>query len=287
LDDLRKDALQFYSPTWNAAFYDSIAQYVPNYVPTSGRTTFKARVSLPKGAIKPIAVLATSGVDFQDNVIDTKGYQYWGDIDTLTGTISIPRVAAGTYRLTIYAEGIFGDYTQDNITITAGEVHTLHATWHEETSGTEIFRVGVPDKSSGEFKHGYAPDLTRTNHPEQYRNYWAVYDFPTEFPSGVVYTVGQSDPAKDFNYVHWSVFGGYANSLRPQPYYENVNNWTILFDLEEGQVMGRKEATFTVLLAGAKTAAGNTDVYNASEPFANLPYTVVVNGRELEPWIIP
>jgi rhamnogalacturonan endolyase len=49
----------------------------------------------------------------------------------------------------------------------------------------------------------------------------------------------------------------------------------------------KREATFTVQLAGAKTAAGNTDVFNASEPFANLPYTVVVNGHQLDPWVIP
>lgn len=43
----------------------------------------------------------------------------------------------------------------------------------------------------------------------------------------------------------------------------------------------------TIQLAGAKTAAGNTDVFNASEPYANLPYTVVMNGEELDTWVIP
>lgn len=28
-------------------------------------------------------------------------------------------------------------------------------------------------------------------------------------------------------------------------------------------------------------------VFNASEPFINLPYTVAVNGKQLEPWVIP
>lgn len=49
----------------------------------------------------------------------------------------------------------------------------------------------------------------------------------------------------------------------------------------------RREATSTLQFGGAKTAAGNTDVHNASEPFANLLYTVRVNGHDLEPWIIP
>jgi rhamnogalacturonan endolyase len=46
-------------------------------------------------------------------------------------------------------------------------------------------------------------------------------------------------------------------------------------------------ATFTVQLAGAKSAAGNTDVFNATEPYSNLAYTVSVNGQGLDPWIIP
>jgi rhamnogalacturonan endolyase len=117
--------------------------------------------------------------------------------------------------------------------------------------------------------------------------YWAVYDFPTDFPDGVAFKVGESDVGKDWNYVHWSSFGGYADSLRTEPYTKNVNNWTILWDMDTATYYNKKEATFTVQLAGAKTAAGNTDVYNASEPFANLPYTVAVNGHDLKPWVIP
>lgn len=32
---------------------------------------------------------------------------------------------------------------------------------------------------------------------------------------------------------------------------------------------------------------GNTDVFNATQPYNNVPLTVNVNGRDLEPWIIP
>lgn len=42
-----------------------------------------------------------------------------------------------------------------------------------------------------------------------------------------------------------------------------------------------------IQLAGAKTAAGNTDNWNATQPWNNLPLTVVMNGNELEPWDIP
>lgn len=285
---LREDATQYADPEWSVEFYDSIAEYVPNFVPSSQRGTWQLQAELPEGAENPLAVLAQNGVDFQDNVFDTEAYQYWAEIDE-SGSASIPRVKAGTYRLTIYADGIFGQYIQDDIVVQAGDAASTQVKWEEESAGTEIFRIGTPDKSSGEYRHGYETDPTHPLHPEQYRIYWAVYDFVDEFPEGVTYKVGESDVAKDLNYVHWSVFGGYANSLRTDAYYGdgNVNNWTIVFDLEKSQLDQKNQATFTVQLAGAKTAAGNTDVYNASEPHSNLAYTVNVNGKDLDPWIIP
>jgi rhamnogalacturonan endolyase len=77
LDELRSDAEQYgLRPDWNAKFDDSIAKHVPNLVPSTGRGTFKAKVDLPKGAEKPIAILTENGRNFQDNVFDSKAYQY-------------------------------------------------------------------------------------------------------------------------------------------------------------------------------------------------------------------
>lgn len=106
LDELRQDAEQYgLKPEWNAELYDALTQYVPNLVSSSQRGKFVAKVKLPEGAKRPIAILTESGLDFQDNVKDPKAYQYWADIDG-DGQVTIPRVRAGTYRLTIYAEGI-------------------------------------------------------------------------------------------------------------------------------------------------------------------------------------
>lgn len=79
----------------------------------------------------------------------------------------------------------------------------------------------------------------------------------------------------------------YTDDFEPKVGNGDVNNWTIKFDVNEEKIQKKREATFTVQLAGAKTAAGNTDVFNASEPHANLAYTVNVNGADLAPWIIP
>lgn len=246
LDELRSDAEQYgLRPDWNAEFYDSIAKHVPNLVATSGRGTLKAQVTLPNGAQNPIAILTESGRNFQDNVFDDKAYQYWGEIDS-RGEVTIPRVKAGTYRMTIYADGVFGDFVRDDIVVSATKETKLRLEWKTESAGTELFRIGTPDKSSGEYRHGYEASA---NHPlltEEYRLYWAAYDFVDEFPQGVTYKVGRDDPAKALNYVHWSVYGGKANYVRPEPVYDNINNWTVLFDAKSNQLKGKKIATFTV-----------------------------------------
>ena len=41
------------------------------------------------------------------------------------------------------------------------------------------------------------------------------------------------------------------------------------------------------VMTNSYIVVGNTDVYNASQPYSNLPLAVVVNGYELEPWVIP
>ncbi|QDS76559.1 hypothetical protein FKW77_006790 [Venturia effusa] len=289
LNELRKDAVQYADPSWNAAFYDSIAHLVPGYVPTSSRGTFKALVKLPSGTCdNPIAVLAQNGVDFQDNAQSITDYQYWADIDPKTGLVIIPRVKAGTYRLTIYADGVFGWYTQDDIVVKAGETVSVDVTWDAESAGTELWRIGTPDKSAGEFKHGYTPDPSHPNQIEEYRVYWGAYDFPTDFPEGVNFRVGESKESEDWNYIHWSVYGGYANYLHPVPTASSkIHDWTISFTLAQQDIRNKKTATLTIQLAGAKTAAGNTDIYNATQRYSNLPLTVTANGEELESWVIP
>ncbi|KAG8758733.1 hypothetical protein FRC12_009931, partial [Ceratobasidium sp. 428] len=211
--------------------------------------------------------------------------QYWGDIKS-DGTIEIPRVKAGNYRLTVYASGIFGQYVQDNIVVKAGTTNpVVQATWKEESAGTEIWRLGIPDKTAGEFRHGYAPDPNKTLHPEEYRIYWGYYDFPTDFPNGVNFTIGKSDIAKDWNYIHWSVFG--PSYKRTNAVWDKMNNWTINFDYKQKTINPNfaSTATLTIQLAGAKTASGNTDVDNGA--YTNFDLNVIVNGNKPLPFHIP
>ncbi|KAM5349778.1 hypothetical protein ACJ41O_006283 [Fusarium nematophilum] len=286
LAELRADAAQYADPEWNAKFYDAVARHVPNFIPSSKRTTFKGRVKLPKGARKPIIVLSENEQDFQLNVFNTKSLQYWAEIDS-SGSFSIPRVVEGTYRVTIYADGVFGWFIKDNFKVSRSRSSGHQFTWREENAGREIWRIGVPDKSSGEYLHGYAPDTSKPLQPEQYRIYWGKYDYPEEFPDGVNFHVGKSDEAKDLNYIHWSFFPAKGNHLRSENYYDKVNNWTITFDLTKNQLRASKTATFTVQIAGTRAPNGNAKWTPSNSPWSNLPWTVNVNGGYESTWRIP
>ncbi|KAJ5350677.1 hypothetical protein N7541_008404 [Penicillium brevicompactum] len=248
LEELRSEAEALANPQWNSAFYDSIAKHVVGYVPSSKRGSVKGTVKLPKGAVRPIAILTVDGQYFQDNSVVPSSYQYWTDISQ-DGSFKIDRVTEGKYRLTVYAEGIFGDFVQDGITIRAGKQTNIRETWKQESAGTEVWRIGVPDKSSGEFRR-----------------------------DGVNYTIGTSDPAVDLNTAHWSVFGPTAGDSHVE--YDTTNDWNINFKLDAKQLKKQKTATLTIQLAGAKTAAGNTDVWNPVEPYNNLFLESYINDEK-------
>ncbi|KAF5375744.1 hypothetical protein D9757_008986 [Collybiopsis confluens] len=274
LQELLVDAEKLADPTWNVAFYDEIAQYVHGYAPSSIRGSFHAHVSVPEGALNPLAILSANGVEFQDSAANFSAYQYWAPVEH-DGSVDIIRVKEGLYRLTVIATGIFGDYVQDDIVVKAAEKTELDVTWVAESAatGTELWRIGVPDKTSGEFRNGFERDLTHPNHPAKYRIYWGAWDYPTQFPNGVNFTIGSSDESVDWNYIHWSRFG--PTFVRNETV-TDVNEWQINFELSETPAAD-SVATFTMQLAGVETTAGNTDVASGSNP--TVPILTFVNSQ--------
>ncbi|KAI0778161.1 galactose mutarotase-like protein [Trametes elegans] len=284
LNDLLADAEQLADPSWNAEFYDEIAPHVPGYAPTSSRGSFSVTVRVPEGAKNVVAILSANGVHFQDSAADPTAYQYWVT-DVQDGVINIDRVKAGTYRLTVAASGIFGDYVQDDVEIKAREKTSLEVNWTPESAGQELWRIGVPDKSSGEFKNGLERDTTHPRQPSKYRIYWGAWDFPNEFPGGVNFTIGESVESRDWNYVHWSQYGP---TYTRNDTVTDINRWTINFYLDDTTVQNitsNSVATFTIQLAAAKTTSGNTDANQGDYP--SFPINTYVNDV-LEPlsWTI-
>ncbi|KAJ5490700.1 rhamnogalacturonate lyase B [Penicillium diatomitis] len=272
LAELRDEAMKIADPGWNTAFYQSIAKHVQGYTPPSKRGRVYGCIKLPKDAVRPIAILSASGLYFQDNSAVPHARQYWVNIDS-QGKFSLDHVAAGIYRLTVYAEGIFGDFVRDDIVVRAARSTTIQDHWKEESAGTEVWRLGIPDKSSGEFRHGNFPDRTHPLHPPEYLIYWGAYDWVNDFPQGINFTIGESDPAIDLN----TVFG--PTPSNPHIEYTTTNDWLIHFDLDASQLHHRGTATLTIQLAGAKTAAGNTDAWNPEEPYNNVALESYINDQ--------
>ncbi|KAJ7347101.1 galactose mutarotase-like protein [Mycena albidolilacea] len=282
LQTLLADAESYADPTWNAEFYDEIAPYVVNYVPTSGRGRFKGRISLPDGVKNVVAALSANGWALQDSAGDSSAYQYWEDV-AADGSIDIGRVKAGTYRLTVYGDGIFGDFILDDVVVKPGSTTKLNdLSWVPESAGVELWRIGTPDRSAGEFRNGWEVDTTHPNHPHKYRIYWGAWDFVDQFPNGVNFTIGSSDIGKDWNYIHWSQFG--KTYTRPGVVTEGVNIWQINFDVDVAPTADDSVGTLTIQLAGATTTSGNTGAVQDAWPF--LPISSSVNNQAPFVWTI-
>lgn len=147
----------------------------------------------------------------------------------------------------------------------------------EESARVEVWRLGIPDESSEEFRHGNVRDTTHPSHPPEYMIYWGAYDWVDDFPQGINYTTGKSDPAVDFNTVHWSVFGPTPTNSHVE--YNTTHDWNINFSLDRKQLQKTTTATLTVQLAGAKTTSGNTDVFNSEEEYNNLSLDSFMNDH--------
>lgn len=187
-------------------------------------------------------------------------------------------VVPGKYRMTVQAEGVFGKFIRDGIEIggKSGAVPVL-ASWEEERHGYEIWRIGTPDQSAGEYRHGFAKDKKHSRGPQEYRIFWGAYNYEKDFPDGVRFKIGESVEAEDWNYVHWSEFNGRGGA--------NVSDWNIAWH-QSNKTQG-STATLTVQLAGVKTTSGNSHVLEGGKPWPDLPFTVLVNGQQLETWKIP
>ncbi|TCD65283.1 hypothetical protein EIP91_002845 [Steccherinum ochraceum] len=252
LQSLLKDAEQYADPSWNAAFYDEISTYVPGYYATKRRGEFRAQLSVPRGASDVTAVLAANGVDFQASAEVPSAFQYW-QTNIKNGEIDLKRVREGR---------IFGEFIEDDIVVKAGRVTSIRGTWKQDTAGRELWRIGTPDKTSGEFRNGWERDDTHPRAPHKYRIFWGAWDFPTQFPNGVNFTVGKSKEATDFNYIHWARYGP---TYTRNDTVTNINNWQINFDLSQTPPK-HSSATLTILLAAAYTTAGNTHLSQGAYP---------------------
>jgi hypothetical protein len=207
------------------AQYDNEAQLTAaGYVPSAARGSVFIQVNGVTGSqYTAWAVLSDPATNFQ---VSFNGMQYWADISS-SGSTTFTGVAPGTYRLSVYVLGQWGEYRQDGIVVTAGTTTTVPAiTFQPEnfagTTGETVFTIGTPDRSAHEFLHGHN---TTTGLDD--REYWGNWNYWMDFAANngaVIYyaTADGGTPATNnlqlWNYNHWgtsfnpTLYAGVFNS---------------------------------------------------------------------------
>jgi rhamnogalacturonan endolyase len=244
---LATDAATYADPEVHREFYDALD--APGWVTTASRGSAGGTLNFASGppAAGAMVVLADNNTDFQ---FSKQGYQYWTRAGA-DGSFELPNVRPGTYRLSAYQEGTFGELRMDNVTIGASASHQLGTlAWQPPERGTDLWQIGTFDRKAGEFRHG-------DNY--EYRAYGLWDRYATDFPNDVDFVIGQSDEGTDWNFAHWErAVAGHS----PQ--------WNVLF--EPGDLPSDKTLTLTIAIAGQQ--GGNLRV--------RINGTTVLNSQSLQ-----
>ncbi len=172
--------------------------------------------------------LSTTDINWQ---YEGKNYQFWVKADP-KGNFSIANIRPGKYNLFAFADGIFGEFKKTDINITAGSnLNIGKQIWTPLRYGTQLWEIGIPDRSAAEFKHG--------DHYWQ----WGLYmKYPQEFPNDVNFTIGKSDWSKDWNYCQPGVIDEKYNVIKG-------TNWSINFEMPEQQ---NEKAVLRIGICGSR-----------------------------------
>jgi len=223
-DDMFNDAIAAAASFTN--FYNAESTMIARgYVPTTQRGSVAVNVTGVTGSPRTAwAVLAQNQINHENS---TMGYQYTIDISG-NGTGTFANVVPGTYRLSVFDFGKWGEYRQDNVVVTANNTTSIGPiAFQPENFGTVVGTIGTPDRSSHEFLHGaYAQNYADGPLGYDDREYPGAWNYWADFAStngAVIYnlTNGPSYSATNnplaWNYAHWYVFnpglyGGACNA---------------------------------------------------------------------------
>ncbi len=162
------------------------------------------------------AVLADQNKTFQYSGV---GYQYWTALNS-SGAGTISNVWPGTYRLSSYVLGQWGELRKDGITVTANTTTSPAYTFTPEnfspSGDAAVWTIGTPTRSSDKFLHGSntangAQSCNGCDDREYFGawNYWA--DFSANNGSVVYYATAVGSTAatnnlQKWNYTQWNEF---------------------------------------------------------------------------------
>ena len=126
-------------------FHDRLA--LPGWVPAPQRSTVSGRVDPGPG--ETVAVLSDNGVEYQRTAL---GYAYWADVRR-DGHFEMTGVRPGTYRLTVYREGVWDDVVRDDVVVAPG-CRVRLPVCRFPRADRPLWQVGTPNRTSVEFRRG-------------------------------------------------------------------------------------------------------------------------------------
>ncbi len=183
----------------------------------------------------------TSG-DFQ---FEAKNYQYWAKTNA-DGTFLIDHVRPGTYELFAYKDGEIGQYHKTNIVVPSGhEVNIGTITWDiPRNNGNLVWEIGVPNRSSKEFKFGTTNYFDGFNQDKVDPN----------FANPLQYDVASKDWANKLFYAHIAYPTGTTSATW---------RWDLNFNLANLPSTGN--ATLTIAYASVDGASQGIFVNSANQ----------------------
>ena len=221
------------------------------YPPTAKRGTVSGKLVL-RDPLKPKLTSAGAwvglsqpdpGGNWQN---ESNRYQYWTKAAD-DGAFTIPHVRPGSYTLTAFTDGVVEEFEKSNISVKEGANSTGDLAWEVKHRGKKIaWEIGVPNRRATEFAlgkdyfHGYGWDR-----------------FSKQFKNPLVYTIGKSDPAKDWNYAQ----GAYSKDGKVVPW-----PWEVHFQLDEIPASG----TACLVVAWASAEGARVDFELNGEKIASL-----------------
>jgi len=164
---------------------------------------------------------------------ESKNYQYWSRV-AADGSFTIPHVRPGTYTLSAFVDGAFGEFEKSGVTIKAGTTTDLSAlTWNiPRDRGRLVWEIGIPNRRADGFRHG-----------DDYFQGYLWKNFGKEFSNPLEYHIGKSRPETDWNYAH-SAYPTADGTLEGW-------KWRIHFELDHAPAA---DATLTIGIASADRA---------------------------------
>jgi len=161
-------------PTANAFFNTDSELLANGYVPSTQRGSVQADVTDAQGwsgnANNNVVVLSDPNTDFQAS---STGYQYWGYLNQ-NGSTTLTGVVPGTYRMTVYQSGQWGEMRVDGVVAKNGLLDTptnLKFTPENFSTAAPIWTIGTPDHSASEFENGH------NSAGQAIRQYFGAYNY--------------------------------------------------------------------------------------------------------------